>query len=63
MIHQTKSKTHNAAAATAFFGALVTFLPSVREFIPTEYYGPIIVAVGIGFHYLRSITTQPVSEK
>lgn len=63
MIHQKKSKTHNAAAATAFFGALVTFLPTVREFIPVDYYGPLFVAIGVGFHYLRSVTTTPVNEK
>jgi len=63
MIFQPKSKTHWATAATAIAGSLLTFAPSTMAFIPSEYYGPIFIALGVIFHVLRNVTTTPIAQK
>ncbi len=62
-LYNLKSKTHNAAMGVTFFGGLLTFLPTMRQFIPPDYFGAIMIFIGLAFHYLRSITVTSVEEK
>jgi hypothetical protein len=62
-IFNPKSKTHWVSTATAILGGLMTFLPTVMQFIPVEMYGPIFVLLGVAFHVLRNLTTKPIDEK
>ena len=58
-----KSKTHIATTITAISGSLLTFLPTVQQYYPPEFYGPTLIGLGIGFHILRNVTKSPISEK
>ena len=62
-IFNPKSKTHWTTAAVGFFGAMMTFLPTVQEFVSVEIFGPITIFVGLAFHYLRNITSTAIDEK
>jgi len=35
----------------------------LRAAIPAEYYGYLLIAVGIGIKYFRYITTKPLNDK
>ena len=62
-IYNKNSRTHKLSIATAFFGSMFMFVPTVREFIPQEYYGLLFIFVGVVNHYLRSVTTTPIDER
>lgn len=58
-----RSKTHWASTIVAILGALMTFLPTVMQFIPIEWYGRIFIGIGVVFHVLRNVTNTPISIK
>ncbi len=58
-----KSKTHNAGALIAIFGALQMFLPEIQEFIPPDLYGAIFAGIGVAVVILRNMTTMPIDQK
>lgn len=62
-IYNPKSKTHNLGYLLGVAGGLLTFLPTVREFIPPETYGPLIVVVGVATVVLRNMTTAPIDDR
>ena len=56
------SKTIDATAVCALFGALEQNLPMVREQLG-DYYGWIFIFVAGVFAVLRKVTTKPLGEK
>lgn len=62
-IFNRKVKTHYATVAVGILGSLITFLPTVMQFIPASWYGPIFVGIGVLFHILRNVTSKSVDEK
>ena len=58
-----KSKTHWLGAVQGALGGLVLFLPTGREFIPLEWYGPIFLVLGVVTVIIRNMTTTPIGEK
>lgn len=62
-IFNKNSKTHWATVATGAAGSLLTFAPQAMAFIPTDYYGPIFIGLGVTFHVLRNITNTDIATK
>lgn len=62
-VFNRKSKTHWASTAVLVLGSLMTFLPTVMQFIPTDWYGPIFIACGVTFHVLRNVTRTDIEAK
>jgi len=58
-----KSKTHIFGAALGVFGALASFLPTVRDMIPAGWYSYLFIATSIAVIVLRNVTTQPIEDK
>jgi len=58
-----KSKTHWVATATSIVGGLLTFAPQTMAFIPSEWYGPIFIGLGVAFQVLRNLTTTAIDAK
>ena len=58
-----KSKTHIFGAALGIFGALASFLPTIRDMIPADWYSYLFIATSIAVIVLRNITTQPIADK
>lgn len=58
-----KSKTVWFGTAVTILGGIQVFLPNVKELIQPEMYGQIMSAIGLVIIILRSITSQPLSEK
>jgi hypothetical protein len=57
------SKTMWFSLAIAVFGAIEMYFPYLEKNIPTQYYGPIFMAIGIICAVLRFYTTLPLEEK
>jgi len=55
------SKTIDATAITAGLGALIQYMPMVKEQL-ADYYGFIFIALSVVFAVLRKITTKPLGE-
>ena len=56
--------TVGAAVGVAALGAVQTWLAAGGGgLIPVPYVGPLLLAVGFGMAYLRSITTTPMGQK
>ncbi len=62
-LYTLKSKTHITTTIIATLGSLMTFLPTVRDMISPEWYGPSFVIIGLIFHTLRNVTTTPIEYK
>ena len=58
-----KSKTHNFGILLGVFGGVVSFLPTVREFIPEDTYGNLFIAASVITIILRNVTNTPISQK
>ena len=58
-----KSKTHVFGAVIAVFGAALTALPQVREFMSEESYGFIFLALSVGTVFLRNLTDTAIDQK
>ncbi len=58
-----KSKTMWFATATAIIGALMSSMPLVQSSISQEYYGFILMGLGVISAILRVATTKPLAEK
>ena len=56
------SKTLDATALTAGLGAVIQFLPMVKDQL-ADHYGWIFIALSAVFAVLRKMTTKPLSEK
>lgn len=57
----TQSKTMWFSIALSIFGAVDVLLPQVRDQIPPDYYGWIVMAIGVTVAGLRVVTTQGVT--
>lgn len=57
-------RTLGAAVGIAALGALQTYLSTGAGggLIPLPYVGPVLIAIGFGVAYLRSITDTPAME-
>ena len=58
-----KSKTHRFGMALGIFGGLVSFMPTVREFISPEIYGNLMIGFGVAVVVLRNVTDTAISDK
>jgi len=58
-----KSKTHIFGAALGVFGALATWLPTVRDMIPADWYSYLFIGTSIAVIILRNVTTLPIEAK
>jgi len=64
MIKQAlKSSTMKYALIIDILAIIQINAEELREAIPAEYYGYLLIGVGIGIKYFRYITTQPLDEK
>ena len=57
------SKTMWFSLALVIFGALEAGFPYLQNIIDPQYYGVILVAIGIIVAILRFYTTKPMSDK
>lgn len=57
-----KSRTLDAAALLAIFGAAQQYLPMIQDKLQGNY-GYVFGLVGIVVAYLRFVTTKPVGDK
>ena len=55
-----RSKTINYATIVAVLGAIQVTLPVVKETIPEDAYGWILMVIAVGIAYYRTITTGPL---
>ena len=62
-VYNPKSKQHNFGYLLGIFGALLSFLPTVREFIPADQYGNIFIGVSVATIVLRSVTNKPIDNR
>ena len=58
-----KSKTHIFGAALGAFGGLASFLPTIRDMIPPEWYSYLFIGTSIIVIVLRNMTTEPIEDK
>jgi len=64
MIKQAlKSNTMKYALIIDALAVIQLNAEELRAAIPAEYYGYLLIAVGIGIKYFRYITTKPLDEK
>jgi len=56
------SKTIDATALTAGLGAIIQYMPMVKDQL-ADYYGFIFIALSAVFAILRKVTTKPLGEK
>ena len=62
-VFNPKSKTHLFNWAIGVSGAALTFLPTVREFIPSDQYGNLFIGFSIVGIVLRNVTTSAIDAK
>ena len=60
---ELKSKTHKFGLLLGIVGGLLQFLPTVREFIPPDIYGALLIAAGVITILLRNVTHEHISLK
>jgi hypothetical protein len=58
-----KSRTMWFALLLVVFGALEAGFPYLQSVIEPQYYGSILVAIGVIVAILRYVTTQPLNKK
>jgi hypothetical protein len=58
-----RSRTMWFSFALVVFGALEAGFPYLQSVIKPEYYGSILVVIGIIVAILRYVTTQPLDNK
>ena len=58
-----KSKTHLFGAALGIFGALASFLPTVRDLMSPEIYSYLFIGSSVIVILLRNVTTTSINEK
>lgn len=59
---RAKSKGYYLAMAVTALGAVQTALPGVQEQLK-DYYGFIVMGVGVAIAIIREMTNKPLSEK
>lgn len=58
-----KSRTHIFGALLGIFGGVITFLPTVRDMIPADWYSYLFMATSIAVIILRNVTTEAIDAK
>lgn len=58
-----KSKTIQVAAAIAVLGVVETQFHMIKDVVPEQYQGLILMGIGMVMAYLRVVTTKPLEDK